>query len=422
MLRLTWCDGEECAFHFLWLRDNCAATRHSSSRQKLISAAELPAGLRPASAKILPDEDVLQVVWEPDMHESAFSAAWLRSFSDETRPLRYVGSPAKSLPQFSFSALNAGESKLRAKWLCSLHQCGAILVQGAPCERHTVKQVAEWIGPLQNQIYGETWDVISSDNAINIAYTGEYLGPHMDLCYYESPPGIQLLHCMEFHPEVVGGDSFLIDAFQVAEELRETNPQAFMDLTRIPATFVKDHSDRAEPVRPVGGCPTRGLARPPIILQLTPCHAVSWPQVFMSYQRPHISLNAQGDVIGVFWSPPFEGPLRARGEDVPRYYAAYKTMHDAISNAPMIRHRLEPGQILIFNNRRMLHGRAAFTMPACGGKRWMRGCYVNIDDFANKVNISRRKENYPDEGDPPGVPYNRVGNQDWSSGRAIGIP
>ena len=53
--------------------------------------------------------------------------------------------------------------------------------------------------------------------AINLAYTTEALGPHMDLCYYESPPGLQLLHCMRNDDGVVGGESLLIDAFSVAE-------------------------------------------------------------------------------------------------------------------------------------------------------------------------------------------------------------
>jgi gamma-butyrobetaine dioxygenase len=216
----------------------------------MVSAASLPAELRPAIAEIKAEEDVLRVVW-PDAHESAYSAAWLRLFSEEIPATAPVPSPEVPPPLMRFSArdLEAGDEALRWAWLSAVHQHGAVLVHDAPSETQTVMQVARWMGPVQNQIYGEAWDVVSSDNAINIAYTGEYLGPHMDLCYYESPPGIQLLHCMEFPPEITGGESFLIDAFAVANALRVSDPQAFADLSRIPATFVKDHSDRAEPVR-----------------------------------------------------------------------------------------------------------------------------------------------------------------------------
>ena len=34
------------------------------------------------------------------------------------------------------------------------------------------------------------------DNPINLAYSTDELAIHMDLVYYESPPGLQLLHCI----------------------------------------------------------------------------------------------------------------------------------------------------------------------------------------------------------------------------------
>ena len=40
--------------------------------------------------------------------------------------------------------------------------------------------------------------MIIEEEPINIAYSGVKLIPHMDLVYYESPPGLQLLHCLRF--------------------------------------------------------------------------------------------------------------------------------------------------------------------------------------------------------------------------------
>ena len=48
------------------------------------------------------------------------------------------------------------------------------------------------------------------EGAINIAYTGEPLASHMDLCYYESPPGLQLLHCLAFDGGVEGGETLTL--------------------------------------------------------------------------------------------------------------------------------------------------------------------------------------------------------------------
>ena len=100
----------------------------------------------------------------------------------------------------------------------------------APRPLDAVRAIAELIGPMQPNIYGQVFDVVSSgDAAINLAYataptaqhrtpprtpspspsrsrspspspryTTEAIGAHMDLCYYESPPGLQLLHCLRF--------------------------------------------------------------------------------------------------------------------------------------------------------------------------------------------------------------------------------
>ena len=42
----------------------------------------------------------------------------------------------------------------------------------------------------------QLFDVIVEEEPINIAYSGAKLLLHMDLVYYESPPGLQLLHCL----------------------------------------------------------------------------------------------------------------------------------------------------------------------------------------------------------------------------------
>ena len=40
------------------------------------------------------------------------------------------------------------------------------------CEPEKVTEVARLVGPVQPQIYGEAWDVIAQEGAINIAEIG----------------------------------------------------------------------------------------------------------------------------------------------------------------------------------------------------------------------------------------------------------
>jgi alpha-ketoglutarate-dependent taurine dioxygenase len=389
---LRWEDGEQRSFHRLWLRDNCAASRHSSSRQKLTSAASLPSDLRVRELRA--ERDRLHVTWCPDGHVSDFSADWLRQLGAAGQEAGPAASPppattpnsaatpaaaaaaAPVLPRVAYDELVRGGEPAVWRWLSALHETGATLLTGVPCAPEKVTEVARLVGPVQPQIYGEAWDVVAQEGAINIAYTGEPLAAHMDLCYYESPPGLQLLHCLAFDDGIVGGESTLVDAFAVAEALRRDAPDAFATLARIPATFVKDHANRDHPV-------------------------------LMSYRRPHLALSASAELVGVFWSPPFEGPLLAPPADVPRYYAAYRRLHESIEAAPAVEHRLRPGEMLVFNNRRMLHGRRGFSQRGAA-RRHLRGCYVNIDEFANRFNLLRRRH-----AAAPNAPRCPIGNQDW---------
>ena len=70
--------------------------------------------------------------------------------------------------------------------------------------------------------------------------------------------------------------------------------------------------------------------------------------------------------------------------------------------------------MLVFNNRRMLHGRAAFESTA-GGGRHLRGGYVNIDEFANSLNLLRRAFAHSEEEGTVAGPSIALGNQDWAT-------
>lgn len=103
------------------------------------------------------------------------------------------------------------------------------------------------------------------DDPINVAYSNLGLDLHMDLAYYESPPGLQLLHCLRFDEDVIGGLSQLLDGYRVAEYVRSVSPSLFHTLATVPCTLQKIHYNRDVPVH-------------------------------MVYRRPHVSLNSCGDI------------------------------------------------------------------------------------------------------------------------------
>ena len=188
----------------------------------------------------------------------------------------------------------------------------------------------------------------------------------MDLAYYESPPGLQFLHCRRFDADVAGGESTFLDGHLAAEEFRRRDFTAFTTLTRVPATFQKVHYERDDPV-----------------------HIVA--------RRPHIVVDHSlgvdartAPVTAVFWAPPFEGPLRVPPGDVEAYYDAYGKFAALLAELEaerryLIEYRAKPGEIAVFNNRRMLHGRRHYSSGAAPGARLLQGTYVNADEALSRL-------------------------------------
>lgn len=96
------------------------------------------------------------------------------------------------------------------------------------------------------------------------------------------------------------------------------------------------------------------------------------------------------EVSHINYSPPFQAPFPFPASDIKSSLRVY---HSAISRfaqivdaeASQFRHRMNPGECVIFNNRRVLHGRAAFQSGK--GERWLKGAYLDTDDFQSRLRV-----------------------------------
>ena len=102
------------------------------------------------------------------------------------------------------------------EWMEEIVRWGVCIVQNVPTEDGEVVRAASMIAPPMNTLYGVQFDVRVEQNPINIAYTTAALPLHMDLPCYESPPGLQFLHCLEFADSVQGGESTFMDTLALA--------------------------------------------------------------------------------------------------------------------------------------------------------------------------------------------------------------
>lgn len=339
--------------HTTWLRHNCQCPMclDASTGQLLVDPATLRSATKVQAAYV--DRDELRVVWDEQGHKSAYKLDWLAD-SQRSHALPRARLPGAQLQRCSFQDVMATDEGMLT-WLEQLNTFGMSLVTGAPRDEKIVEQLASRISHPQPTIYGLTFDVRSEPNPINLAYSNVRLALHEDLAYYESPPGLQLLHCLDFSSCVKGGESTLVDGFALCEALRDRYPEEFHSLCTIPATFQKVHYRRKLPVH-------------------------------MTYTRPHIVVNSMQEITGFFWSPPFQAPLRNATPATSRaYYAGIEALTSLMPEFTLY-YRLQPGEILTFNNRRALHGRESFE-SGDGGFRHLKGAYVNIDEFRSRLRV-----------------------------------
>ena len=112
--------------------------------------------------------------------------------------------------------------------------------------------------------------------------------------------------------------------------------------------------------------------------------------------------------MAVNWSPAFEGTLQVSPVDVEPYYQAYLLLAKLFSTSErLFQFRLLPGQLISFNNRRILHGRNSFYSEGEGVRHLevtylvlltlqyypycLQGAYVNIDEFNSRFHVLNRK-------------------------------
>ncbi len=342
-----------------WLRDNCrcVACRHPGNGQKLYGISDLPAGLSVQSAVVAAD-GVLQVVWS-DGHQSAYPQEWLAAHdlsatarAGRARAVTTWGAEiTRALPTGDWPAMLA-DTACELAWLEQYHALGFGLLRNVPIRLGSVAEVGDRLGFVRVTNYGRLFDVVSVPNPTNLAYTAVGLGVHSDNPYRDPSPGVQLLHCLV--SEAPGGDTLLVDGFAAAGMLRREAPAAFDLLTRWPMTF--RYADAS----------TELVARQTLI-----------------------SIDAHGRVTSVHFNNRSADWLDAPAEIAADWYRAYRQFA-AILQRPALEavFRLDPGDCVVMQNDRTLHGRTAFDPQR--GRRHLQGCYIDGDAMRSRLQVLRR--------------------------------
>ena len=356
-ISMTWADGHISRFHHIWLRDNCRCPEclHPQTRERIHDTYAIDPDIAPVTVEIQDNGGLLALTW-PDGHKTDLPAGWLRHrcYSDAARDdrredLKLWGSDILSnLPEVEAAeALNTNEGL--QDFIQKIRDYGLAVVRNLDCHEGMVEILARRISYLRQTNYGVGFDVESKPDPNNVAYTAIELKAHTDLANWESPPGIQFLHCLDNSAE--GGESVLVDGFAAADELRKKDPEAFRVLSEVvlPFRFIDKHWD-------------------------------------LRWHAPTISLDQRGDFREIRYHSALSAPFDLPHDQVEPVYAALRAF-TAILRDPAfeIRLKMGPGDVIVFHNRRVLHGRSAFDPNS--GRRKLQGCYVDCDDAWSRLRV-----------------------------------
>lgn len=395
------------SYNNAFLRDSSTSPKSidPTSGQKLFTTASI---IESYPKKIdFPANDRIKITWT-DGEVSEYDQTFLESnatienrkfgkyFDEEIKPWdhkNYLIS-TETLPKFSFNEYLTNES-IVSNVLESLNQFGIAQITNIPTNlsdsehdsNPIVQKIGERIGYIKQTFYGTVFDVRSIPDAKNIAYTNQFLPLHQDLLYYESPPGLQLLHFIK--NKSIGGENIFADGFAAARHVKTTDPEAYLALQSVPINYHYDKDDHSYyNSRPL-------IVENEIVGQGVYGEKDHFKEVNYSppFQAP-FDFGITGELITENSTKSVESGAKELGDryvfhDFLRGLKAFEDYANDSKN--QLKFKVEEGTCLIFDNRRILHARNSFDNKS--GERWLKGCYLDEDSYLSKLRLLKKKKN-----------------------------
>ena len=361
-LNVEWNDGEKSSFNYMWLRDNCPNAHDKDSRHRMFNILKVSQDINPKKYNVN-KEGKLEIEWSEGNHTSCYDIKWLRENCYTLKNKKKYNSPfqlwdcslqenLKSITIEHEEIISSDEGLI--KWLELLHYKGIAIVKNTPTEKESAFPVLNRISHTRETFFKTPFEVINIPKPNNSAYTAHALNNHMDLPWFENPPGYQFLHCLINAAE--GGNSSAVDAFMIADYLRKNEKEIFETLVTVPLKFRdKDYTQKAH----------------------------------RSFYSPAITLTKDGDYNDIRFSVATMDTLDCHPDEMEKVYKAHHRFGNLLHDDRfVIKFRLEPGDIFSFNNRRLLHGRTGFDPNS--GHRHLQGYYMDRDEIIGRLNYLKK--------------------------------
>ncbi len=337
-------DGRNAYFNYYWLRDNCPSSFNSETRERTFDIFQLPEAPRASAAWV--EGEVLVIAWTGENHVSRIPMTQLVMFADGVSRPDPVDMPRcawfadhyPNVARFSQPELLSNPAEI-AEWIEAMLIEGVTIINDMPDTNAALTDTANLMGQVRPTFFGTYFDVKTHINPTNTAYTAAALELHTDTPAEEHAPGIQFLHCRA--NTVTGGASLFADGVAVANDFRKVDPEGFKLLSEISIPFYCEYDTYD-----------------------------------MRSRQTVIELDKHGEVEGLTISQHMADMFDLDQQLLDDYYPAFCRFGKMLQDTKYVMNfLLNAGECIVFDNHRIVHGRAAYTAES--GDRYLRGCYVD---------------------------------------------
>jgi gamma-butyrobetaine dioxygenase len=343
--------GTRRRYHYLWLRDNSPDTR-SANGQRLHESNSIDRAVKPIS--ISHSDRELTISWNDDAeltYPVEFLDAWV--YDTDSKPaastVLWDTRISEDIGSHDYNRVCVDDSA-RAAWLGDVERYGFALLCNVPAAEEKVFDVVKLFGFVRETNYGRLFNVRAEEMPSNLAYTPVPLSVHTDNPYRDPCPTLQLLHCLIQADE--GGETALVDGFHAALRLREVNPAAFELLTGNEILF-----------------------------------SYQGEGAIVETRCPIITLDTKGAPKRIRINNRSLTPLILPYDRVMPFYEALFLFRSILEDETLhFRYHLEAGDLVLFDNERVLHGRVGHSI----GERHLQGCYADRDGLLSTLRVLER--------------------------------
>ena len=350
--------GQKKEIHPFWFRERVSGESFidKGTQQRLFDPTQLQEDIKINSLNL--SDQFLEITFNDGAYTKFAIQNILREFDNENviKKIKKVewDSSFTNFKNFEFED-NFFNEKVMYEALIDFYKFGFVIFKDVPTKDNFITKFANSIGSIRRTNFGEFFNVKSKPNPNDLAYTSLALAPHTDNPYRNPVPCIQMLHCIE--NEVNGGLSTLVDGYTVTEKLKKDFTDYYNILTEVKVRF--QFIDQS------------------VILE-------DWAEM--------IQLNEKGEFKQVRFSPRLDFVPLMEKNKLELFYSARKKISELYnSDQYRVEFKLNPGDLLMMDNYRLLHGRTSYD--ANQGNRFLQGCYIDYDSTEGKLKHLKRKFN-----------------------------